>query len=68
MPEKCYEKLVSSLILGVCVCVAIFAKYSRVEDWNSRHRKLNSLFEIFSIQETILYVILLKTNFGVKTQ
>ena len=37
MAKKCYEKLVSNLILGVCV--AIFAEYSRVEDWKSGHRK-----------------------------
>ena len=61
MPEKCYEKLVSNLILGVCV--AISAEYSRVEDWKSGHRKLNSLFETFSIQDTILDRIMLKTNF-----
>ena len=24
MPEKCYEELVSNLILGVCVCVLRF--------------------------------------------
>ena len=61
MPEKCYEKFVSNLILDVCV--VIFAEYSRVEDWKSGHRKLNSLFETFSIQDTILDKILLKTNF-----
>ena len=61
MSEKCYEKFVSNLIFDVCV--AIFAKYSRVEDWNSGHRKLNSLFETFSIQDTILDRILLQTNF-----
>ena len=61
MPEKCYEKFVSNLNLDVCV--AIFAEYSRVEDWKSGHRKLNSLFETFSIQDTILDRILLKTNF-----
>ena len=61
MPEKCYEKLVSNSILGVCV--VIFAEYSRVEDWKSGQRKLNSLFETFSIQGTILDRILLKTNF-----
>ena len=43
MPEKCYEKLDSNLILDVRV--AIFAEYSQVEDWKSRHRKLKSLFE-----------------------
>ena len=59
MPKKCYEKLVSNLIL--VVCVAIFAKYSRVEDWKSGHRKLNSLFETFSLQDTIL-------DIGIKTQ
>ena len=41
MPKKCYEKLISKLILRVCVCVAIFAEYSRVEDWKSGHRTLN---------------------------
>ena len=61
MPKKCYEKLVANLILGVCV--AIFAEYSRVEDWKSGHRKLNSLLETFSIQDTIFDKILLKTNF-----
>ena len=66
MPEKCYEKLISNLILGVCV--EIFAEYSRVEDWKSGHRKVNSLFETFSIQDTKLDRILLKTNFGIKTQ
>ena len=66
MPEKCYEKFVSNLILDVCV--AIFAEYSRVEDWKSGHRKLNSLFESFSIKDTILDRILLKLNFGIKTQ
>ena len=60
MPEKCYEKLVSNLILSVSV--AIFTEYSRVEDWKSGHRKLNSLAETFSIQDTILDRILLKTN------
>ena len=64
MLKKCYEKLVSNLILGVCV--AIFAEYSRVEDWKSGHRKLNSQFETFSIQDTILDKILLKTNFWYK--
>ena len=63
MPKKCYEKLVSNLILGMCVCVAIFAEYSRVEDWKSGHRKLNSLLETFSIQDTIFDRILLKANF-----
>ena len=52
MPEQCYEKCVSNLIRDVCV--AIFAEYSRVEDWKSRHRKLNSLFETFSIPDTII--------------
>ena len=66
MPEKCYDKLVSNLILGVYV--AIFAEYSRAQDCKSGHRKLNSLFEMFSIQDTILDAILLKTNFGIKTQ
>ena len=61
MPEKCYEKLDSNLILDVRV--AIFAEYSQVEDWKSGHRKLNSLFETFSIQDTIFDRILLKTNF-----
>ena len=61
MSEKCYEKFVSNLIFDVCV--SIFAKYSRVEHWNSGHRKLNSLFETFSIQNTILDRILLQTNF-----
>ena len=61
MSEKCYEKFVSNLIFDVCV--AISAEYSRVEDWNSGHRKLNSLFETFSIQDTILDRILLLTNF-----
>ena len=61
MPEKCYQKLVSNLIL--VVCVAIFAEYLRVEDWKSGHRKLNSLFETFSLPDTILDRILLKTNF-----
>ena len=65
MPE-CYEKLDSNLILGVCV--AMFAEYSRVEDWKSGHRKLKSLFETFSIQDTILDRILLRTKFGFKTQ
>ena len=45
------------------MCVAIFAGNSRVEDWKSGHRKLNSLFETYSIQDTILDRILLKTNF-----
>ena len=66
MPEKCYEKLISNLILGVCV--EIFAEYSRVEDWKSGHRKLNSVFETFPLQDTILDRILLITNFGIKTQ
>ena len=61
MPEKCYKKFVSNLILDVCV--AIFAEYSQVEDWKSEHRKLNSLFETFSIQDTIFDRTLLKTNF-----
>ena len=61
MPKKCYEKLVSNLIL--VVCVAIFAEYSRVEDWKSGHKKLNSLFETFLLQDTILDRILLKTYF-----
>ena len=61
MPEKCYEKIVSNLILDVCV--AIFAEYSQFEDWKSGHRKLNSLFETFSIQDTIFDRILLKANF-----
>ena len=61
MPEKCYEKFVSNLILNVCV--AIFAEYSRVEDWKSGHRKLNSQFETFSIQDKILGRTLLETNF-----
>ena len=52
----------------MCVCVAIFAEYSRVEDWKSGHRKLNSLFEMFSLQDIILDGILLKTTFGIKTQ
>ena len=51
MPDKCYEKLVSNLILDVC-----------------GHRKMNSLFERFSIKNTILDRILLETNFGIKTQ
>ena len=59
MPEKCYENLVSNIILGVCV--AIYAEYSRVT--HSVHRKLNSLFETFLIQDTILDRILLKKNF-----
>ena len=61
MPEKCYENFVSNLILDVCV--AIFAENSRVEDWKSGHRKFNSQFETFSIQDTIFDRILLKTNF-----
>ena len=61
MPEKCYENLVS--ISTLVVCVAIFAGYSRIEDWKSGHRKLNSLFETFSFLDTILDRILLKTNF-----
>ena len=61
MPKKCYEKLFSNLIL--VVCVSFFAEYSRVEDWKSGHRKLNSLFETFLLQDTILDRILLKTNF-----
>ena len=61
MSEKCYEKLVPNLILDVRV--AIFADYSQVEDWKSGHRKLNSLFETFSKQDTIFDRILLKTNF-----
>ena len=65
MPE-CYEKLVSNLILGVCV--AIFAEYSRVEGWKSGHRNLNSLFETFLIQDKMLDRILLKTNFVIKTE
>ena len=44
------------------MCVAIFAEYSRVEDWKSGHRKLNSLLETFSIQDTIFDRILLKAN------
>ena len=47
----------------MCVCVAIFAEYSRIEDWKSGHRKLNSLLETFSIQDTIFDIVLLKTNF-----
>ena len=66
MPKNCNEKLFSNLNLGMCI--ATFAEYSRVEDWNSGHRKLNSLFETFLIQDTILDKILLKTNFGNKTQ
>ena len=61
MPQKCYEKFVSNLIFDVCV--AIFAGYSRVEDWKSGHRKLNSLLETFSIQDAIFDRILLKANF-----
>ena len=61
MPEKCYEKFVSNLNLNVCV--AIFAEYSRVEDRKSGHRKLNSQFETFSIQDKILDRTLLETNF-----
>ena len=61
MPANGYEKLVSNLILGVCV--AIFAEYSRVEDLKLGHRKLNSMFEKFSIQDTILERILLKKNY-----
>ena len=61
MPEKCSEKMLSNLILGVCV--ATFAEYSRVEDWKSGHRKFKSLLNTFSIQDTILDRILLKTNF-----
>ena len=61
MPQKCYEKFVSNLILDVSI--AIFAGYSRVEDWKSVHRKLNSLIETYSIQDTILDRILHKTNF-----
>ena len=41
------------------MCIAIFAEYSRVEDWKSGHRKLNSLFETFLIQDTMLDKILL---------
>ena len=66
MTEKCYEKLVSKLILGVCV--AIFAGNSRVEDRKSGHRILISLFVTFSKQDTKIDRILLKTNFGIKTQ
>ena len=66
MPEKCYEKLVSNLILGVRV--AVFEENSRVEDWKSGHRKMNSLLETFLIRGTKLDRILLKTNFGIKTQ
>ena len=44
------------------MCVAIFAEYSRVEDWKSGHRKLSSLLETFSIQDTIFDIKLLKTN------
>ena len=65
MLEKCYEKLVSNLILGVFV--AIYADYSRVDDRKSGHRKLNSLFETFLIQDTIIDRILLRTEFGIKT-
>ena len=61
MPAKCYEKTVSNFILDVCV--AIFAEYSQVEDWKAGQRKLNSLFETFSIQDTIFDKILFKTNF-----
>ena len=43
--------------------IAIFAEYSQVEDWKTGHRKLNSLFETFSIQDTIFDRLLLKTNF-----
>ena len=57
----CSEKFVSNLILDVCV--AIFAEYSRVQDWKSGHGKLNSLLETFSIQDKIFDRILLKTNF-----
>ena len=66
MPEKCYEKLVSNLIQGVCV--AIFAEYTQVENFKSGHGKLNSLFEMFSIQDTILDRALLKINFALKTR
>ena len=51
----------------MCVCVATFAEYSRVEDWKSEHKKMNSLFETSSIQDTIFDRILLKTNLGIKT-
>ena len=60
MPEKSYEKLVSNIVLGVCV--AILADYSRVEDWKSGHRKLHLLFETFSIQHTIIDRKLPKTK------
>ena len=66
MSAKCYEKLVSNLIL--VEYVAIFAEYSQVEDWKSGHRKKNLLFETFSIQHKKFDRILLKTNFGIKTQ
>ena len=66
MPKKCYEKLVSNLILGVRV--AIFAEYSGVEVWKSELKKFHSLFETFSIQHTALDRKLLKTDFGIKTQ
>ena len=66
MAKKYYEKLIFNLILGVCI--AIFAKYSRVEDWKSGHRKLNSLFKTFSINDTKLDKTKLKTNFGYKLQ
>ena len=61
MLEKWNEKIVSNLILDVCV--AMFAEYSRVEYWKSEQKKLNSLLETFSIQDTIFDRILLKTNF-----
>ena len=66
MPKNCDKKMVSNLILALCI--AIFAEYSRVEDWKSGHREMNSLFETFSIQGAILDRILLKTNIGNKTQ
>ena len=66
MPEKCCEKMVSNLILGLCV--AIFTEYSRVEDCKSGHKNLNSLFLTFSIQDTILDTILLMTKFGIEIQ
>ena len=66
MAEKYYEKLISNLIL--CVCIEIFAKCTRVEDWKSGHRILNSLFKTFSIQDTKLDKTKLKTVFGNKTQ
>ena len=52
MPEKCYEKFVSNLILNVCV--AIFAEYSRVEDLKIRTQKIEfAVRDVFDTRHNI---------------